>query len=305
MDYVLRTHNLTKKYKHNTVVKDVNINIRKGEIYGFLGKNGAGKTTTIRMIMGLIKPSSGNIEMFEKNTKGNYQRPFERIGSIIETPGAYPNLTGEENLDIHRRYMGVQEKSSIEEALELVGLLEVKKRKVKNYSLGMKQRLGLARALLHHPSLLILDEPTNGLDPRGIKEIRQLILDLAETRQITVLISSHILSEIEHLATTVGIIHQGKLLKELSLEEINQKNRHYIEIDINDAQKASMILEQKLNIEQYQVMDQDIIRIYERTNESERISQVLIENQVGIKKINVSTDTLEDYFIHLTEGDVE
>ncbi|MBY7142547.1 ABC transporter ATP-binding protein [Virgibacillus sp. NKC19-3] len=305
MEYVLKTHNLTKEYKHNTAVKDVNINIRKGEIYGFLGKNGAGKTTAIRMIMGLIKPSSGSIEMFEKNMKGDYQRPFERIGSIIETPGAYPNLTGEENLDIHRRYMGVQEKSSVDEALELVGLLEVKKRKVKNYSLGMKQRLGLARALLHHPSLLILDEPTNGLDPRGIKEIRQLILDLAETRQITVLISSHILSEIEHLATTVGIIHQGKLLKELSLEEINQKNRHYIEIDVSDAQKASMLLEQKLYIEQYQVMDQDIIRIYERTNESEMISQVLIENQVGIKKINVSTDTLEDYFIHLTEGDAE
>ncbi|QQK77675.1 ABC transporter ATP-binding protein [Salicibibacter cibarius] len=305
MDYVLRTHKLTKQFKHNTPVKDVNINIRKGEIYGFLGKNGAGKTTAIRMIMGLIQPSSGSIEMFGKHVKGNDQRPFERIGSIIETPGAYPNLTGEENLDIHRRYMGVQEKSSIDEALELVGLLEVKKRKVKNYSLGMKQRLGLAQALLHHPSLLILDEPTNGLDPRGIKEIRQLILELVETHQITVLISSHILSEIEHLATTVGIIHQGKLLKELTLDEINQKNRHYIELDVNDAQKASMLLEQKLNIEQYQVMEQNMIRIYERTNESETINQVLMENQVGIKKINVSTDTLEDYFIHLTEGGAE
>lgn len=302
LEHILRTNRLTKQYKGEMVVHDLNMNIKKGEIYGFLGKNGAGKTTTIRMIMGLIDPTAGEIELFEKREQGK-NRPYGKIGTIIEVPGFYPNLTGQENLEIHRRYMGVQEKSSIKEALELVGLHHAGGKKVKNYSLGMKQRLGLARAILHHPSFLILDEPTNGLDPEGIKQIRKLILDLVEKLDITVLVSSHILSEIEQLATKIGIIHRGKLIQELSLEDINEKNKQYIQVEVNEPEKTSVILEQKLNIHQYQMMDEGKIRIYDHTHHTESISKTLMENGIGITSIHVNADTLEDYFLHLTEGD--
>ena len=197
MDYILRTHALTKKYQGKAVVKNVSMNIKPGDIYGFLGQNGAGKTTTMRMIMGLIKPTSGSVELFGADTAGGMGKAYERIGSIIEYPGFYPNLNGAENLEIHRRYMGMGNRECIDESLKTVGLLDAKNQRVKNYSLGMKQRLGLARALLHHPEMLVLDEPTNGLDPTGIKEMRQLFINLAKQRGITFLISSHLLAEVE------------------------------------------------------------------------------------------------------------
>lgn len=303
MDYVLTTHNLTKKYKQHTVVDNINMSVKRGEIYGFLGQNGAGKTTTIRMIMGLIKPTTGSIELFgDKVSLGN-RHYLERIGSIIEFPGFYPNLTAVENLDIHRRLMGVTNKNSIEEALHIVKLLDAANRKFKTFSLGMKQRLGIARALLHQPELLILDEPTNGLDPIGIKEIRQLILYLAQKRKITVLISSHILSEIEQLATTIGIIHKGKLMEELDLDKIQEKNRHYIELTVSNDQKTALLLEQKLAIEKYHIIEPGIVRVYEKLDESEKINRLLIQNNVDIRCSNVSKDTLEDYFVQLTGGE--
>lgn len=301
MSYLLRTYNLTKSYGDTKAVNMVNMNIRKGEIYGFLGQNGAGKTTTMRMLLGLIKPSSGEIEMFgEKVKTTSYQRPFKRIGSIIETPGFYPNLTGEENLEIHRRMMGVPDKKAINRALEEVGLLEARNKKVKAYSLGMKQRLGIARAILHEPELLLLDEPTNGLDPIGIKEVRKKILELAHFKNITVLISSHILSEVEQLADKIGIIHQGKLLKELDSETIRKMNRRYLEIRVNNENKAAVLLEKKLNIPDFQVVEPGVIRIYGEIEDATMISRLFIEQHVDIYEMNVSKDTLEDFFVKLT-----
>ncbi len=300
MDYILRTVNLSKKYKEKYVVKDVSMNIKKGDLYGFLGKNGAGKTTTIRMIMNLIKPSSGYIELFGKEINNSSDIPLQRIGSIIETPGFYLNLTAEENLEIHRRLMRMPNKSSIDEALDMVGLLKAKKKLVKTFSLGMKQRLGIARAMLHHPELLILDEPTNGLDPVGIKEIRQLIMRLRVERNITVLISSHILSEVEQMARTIGIIHQGQLIKEMDADSIRSYNFQYLEIHVDNDKLASVVIERELGICNYKISKPQVIRIYEKLDQSQEINRALINNGVNIRQCSFAKASLEGYFIKLT-----
>jgi len=302
MEYILKTTDLSKYYKNKKAVNGVSINVKKGDIYGFLGQNGAGKTTTIRMIMGLVKPTKGEISLFgEKILPGQYSH-YDRIGSIIETAGFYPNLTAAENLEIHRRLMGVTNKSYLEEALELTGMTDVRNKKVKGFSLGMKQRLGISRALLHRPELLILDEPTNGLDPVGIKEIRKLILDLSMKRKITVLVSSHILSEIQQIATKIGIIHSGTLIEEIEYEALKKKSRSYIELRVSDDKKASFLLENSLKITDYKIIDKGTIRIYERLNESALFNRVLSDNGLEISGISVMNDTLEDYFLQLTGG---
>ena len=226
---------------------------------------------------------------------------MERIGVIIEYPGFYLNLTAEENLEIHRRLMGMGNKESIEEALAIVGLLEEKDQKVKGYSLGMKQRLGIARAILHHPEFLVLDEPLNGLDPVGIKEIRQLFLDLSK-QGITILISSHLLSEIEQIATRIGIIHHGNLLEEVDYEMLQKKSRHYLEINVNDEQKTVFILEQKLGITDYLIAEQGTVYLYENIDQPALINATLTSNGIEVQGILLSRDRLEDYFLKVTGG---
>lgn len=304
MEYVLKTTGLTKQYGTDTVVNHVNISVKPGEIYGFLGQNGAGKTTTIRMIMGLIKPTEGEVELFGEKLSRKNLHLFERIGSIIEFPGFYPNLSAAENLEVHRKLMGMAGKNCIEECLEMVGILDARNKQVKNFSLGMKQRLGIARALLHHPELLILDEPTNGLDPAGIKEVRQLILDLAFKRKITVFMSSHILSEVEQLATRIGIIDRGKLIEEIDYDNLQLKNRNYVEIKLNNDKKAVTLLEEKLKIRDYKVTEPGIVRVYENLNSSAQMNRMLIENGLEVSEISLLRDTLEDYFLRLTGGDI-
>ncbi|WP_282804318.1 ABC transporter ATP-binding protein [Clostridium tetani] len=303
MEYVLRTYNLTKTYKNVNVVDNLNLNVKTGDIYGFIGKNGAGKTSTIKMVMGLSKASSGEIELFRDKILNN--KCYGRIGSLIDYPGFYLNLTGEENLEIHRRMMGFTRKNSINKALEMVGLKNIEDKKVKNFSLGMRQRLGIARALLHHPEFLILDEPTNGLDPIGIKEIRELILDLNQKFGITVLISSHILSEIQLLVTKIGIIHKGRLIEEISYDELKKRNRHYIQLKVDNDKKASFILEKKLDIRDYVVWEDGIIRIYEKLNVVGNINKILVSNDVRVDEIYINLDNLEDYFIRLTGGKID
>ncbi|AVQ39403.1 bacitracin ABC transporter ATP-binding protein [Clostridium botulinum] len=302
MENILQTYNLTRKYGTTSVVDNINMNIKKGEIYGFLGRNGAGKTTTLRMIMGLISPTKGGYELFGK--KMGDREVFGRIGAIIETPGFYPNLTARENLDIHRRLMGIPNKEYVDEALEIVGLTnyDIKKKKVKKYSLGMKQRLGVARALLHKPELLILDEPTNGLDPVGIKEMRETLLDLNKKKEITILVSSHILGEIQQLATKIGIIHNGKLLEEIDYKSFEKKNRHYINLRVNNDKKAVTILEKSMNIRDYEVIEPNKIRIYEMLDKSNDVAKKMISEGIDVYEVNVMNDTLEDYFVRLTGG---
>lgn len=303
MEYVLRTQQLCKQYQGKAAVKNVNMNIKAGDIYGFLGQNGAGKTTTMRMVMGLIKPTSGSVELFGANVSDDRSQAFERIGSIIEYPGFYPNLSGGENLEIHRRFMGMGNRECIEEALKTVGLLEAKNQRVKSYSLGMKQRLGLARALLHHPELLILDEPTNGLDPAGIKEIRQLFLSLSKQRGITFLISSHLLGEIEQIATKIGIIHHGSLIEELDSEALQMKTRNCLEIHVADEKRAAFVIEQELGTKDYRILDNGILRLYKYLDQPEKVNSCLLSNNVGVRAIALSGDSLEDYFLKLTGGE--
>ncbi len=302
MEHILKTYNLTKTYKNINVVDNLNMTINKGEIYGFLGQNGAGKTTTLKMIMGLVNTSKGQFELFGQS---HFSRDiYGKIGAIIETPGFYPNLTAEENLEIHRRMMGIENKEYIKEALDIVGLdlNDIKKKTVKKFSLGMKQRLGIARAILHKPEFLILDEPTNGLDPIGIKSIRETLIDLCKKREITILMSSHILGEIHQLATKIGIIHKGKLLEEIEYKEMEKKNRRYLKIKVNNDKKASVILEKELDIFDYKISEENIIRVYEKLNKISEISKILINNDIDVEELSVKVDTLEDYFVKLTGG---
>lgn len=304
MSTILRTQGLTKKYGDQYAVKDLCLNVKKGEIYGFLGRNGAGKTTTIRMLLGLITPTDGEIEVFGEGFKKNKKQILSRIGSIVETAGFYGNLNALENLSIYAKLIGVKKNNAIEEVLELVGLLDEKKKLVKKYSLGMKQRLGIARAILHSPELLILDEPTNGLDPVGIKETRKLLKTLAEKRDITIFMSSHILSEVQQLATTIGIIHEGKLLEEIKLEELRKQNRRYIEAQVSDTGRSVLLLEREFNIHDYQVHDDNIIRIYTRHDDIAEINRTFNDNDIFVSRLGLSEDNLEDYFLRLTGGEI-
>jgi len=303
MKTILRTYQLCRQYHSEAAVNQVSMTINAGDIYGFLGQNGAGKTTTMRMIMGLIKPTSGSIELFESDIATGMNKVFERIGSIIEYPGFYLNLSGAENLEIHRRYMGMGNKNCIDESLKMVGLSEAKNQRVKNYSLGMKQRLGLARALLHHPEFLVLDEPTNGLDPAGIKEMRQLFIGLAKQRGITFLISSHLLAEVEQLATKIGIIHKGNLIEELDSGALRNKTRTCLEIQVTDERRAAVVIEQELGTKDYRIMGDGNLRLYQYLNTPEKVNACLLSNGVSVKGIALSGDNLEDYFLKLTGGE--
>ncbi|MGG3892079.1 ABC transporter ATP-binding protein [Metabacillus fastidiosus] len=302
MSVIIKTTDLTKIYGNQTSVDCLNMNVSQGEIYGFLGRNGAGKTTTIRMLLGLIKPTNGKIEIFGENLFKNQKDILRRIGSMVEVPGFYENLTAKENLLINAKIMGIYKKNAIEEALEIVGLQNETKKLVGKYSLGMKQRLGIARALLHYPELLVLDEPTNGLDPIGIKEMRRLIKLLAEERKITILISSHILSEIEQLADTMGIIHEGKLLEEITFDNLRKRNRRYIEFQLSNDNKAVMLLEKFFNIFDYEVHDDGNIRVYSHLGQQGEMNKLFVQNDIEVFKIMMSEDKLEDYFTNLVGG---
>ncbi|MFD3449967.1 ABC transporter ATP-binding protein [Microbacteriaceae bacterium 4G12] len=302
MSAIIKTTNLTKIYGNQKSVDNLNITVNQGEIYGFIGRNGAGKTTTIRMLLGLIKPTSGKIEIFGEDFFQSQKEILRRIGSIVEVPGFYENLTAGENLLINAKIIGVHKKNAIEEALEIVGLQHETKKLVGKYSLGMKQRLGIARALLHYPELLILDEPTNGLDPIGIKEMRKLIKSLAQERNITILISSHILAEVEQLVDHMGIIHEGKLLEEVALDTIRKTNRKYLEFQVDNDNKATMLLENQFHILDYEVHDEGNIRIYSHFGQQGQINKAFVQNDIEVLKIMMSEDRLEDYFTKLVGG---
>ncbi|HGI3363461.1 TPA: ABC transporter ATP-binding protein [Streptococcus agalactiae] len=302
-NYIIETKNLTKVYGEQTVVNSVNLHIEKGSIYGLLGRNGAGKTTIMKMILGLTDISNGEVSVFNQNIKGNEKKIYPRIGAIIETPGFYPNLTGTENLEIFAMLRGTAFPNAVKNALEVVGLPYKDKKLFGNYSLGMKQRLGIANAILHDPEVLILDEPTNGLDPIGIAEVRDFIKDLSVKKGKTILISSHILSEITLLADTVGIIDKGVLLEENSMEELNKKNRKYIILEVSDVSKAATILEKEFGITNYSVEDNNHIRIYSHGLDMAKINKSLVMNEISVISSQICNDSLEDYFKEITGGE--
>ena len=300
---IIETKKLNKKYGKQIVVNNVDLHIEQGEIYGLLGRNGAGKTTIMKMILGLVSITSGEINVFGQKLKGNEQQIYPRIGAIIETPGFYPNLTGTENLRIFAKLRGMTRKDCIKHALDLVGLSYNDKKLFSEYSLGMKQRLGIANAVMHEPELLILDEPTNGLDPIGIVEMREFIRDLCKKNGITILISSHILTEIEQLADTIGIIDHGILLEESSYKDLQKKNRKYILLKVSSTSNAIRVLEQKMGIHDYEVENDTMLRIYEIDRNMGEINKLLITNNIEVLSSQFCSDTLEDYFKNITGGE--
>ncbi len=302
-DYLIETKQLTKMYGDQAAVKDVDLHVKKGRIYGLLGRNGAGKTTIMKMILGLTSITSGEVDVFGRNIKGNEKYIYPRIGAIIETPGFYPNLTGTENLEIFAKLRGTAGPNAVKNALEVVGLPYRDKKLFSKYSLGMKQRLGIANAILHDPELLILDEPTNGLDPIGIAEMRDFIKHLSAECGKTVLISSHILSEIALLADDIGIIDHGVLLEENTMSALEKKNRKYILLRVSDMPKAMLILEQELHVTDFAMCDSQTLCLYDTSLDTAAINKTLFLHDVSVISSQLCNDTLEDYFKRITGGE--
>lgn len=302
IEYVIETNNLTKKFgknfKSSYAVKGVNMHIKKGAIYGLIGKNGAGKTTIMRMICGLARPTEGEIQIFGENAGENMT--YRRLGTLIENPGVFPGMSAYDNMKCKAICLGISGyKEKINEILKLVGLESVGKKHAKKFSLGMKQRLGIGLALLGSPDVLILDEPINGLDPQGILEIRELLIKLNREKNITILISSHILEELSKLVTHYGIVKDGELIEEISSEKLREKCLERIEVKTDNPDKASTVIE-KMGISNYKVVDKNTIHIYEKLNELKEINKILIKNDIDVDSISLNSEGLEDYFIDIT-----
>lgn len=302
MGYIVSARNVTKVFKGKEVVSDVSMNISEGQIYGFLGPNGAGKTTFMRMLLNLVKPTSGEIELFGERLTPTSIDVFKRIGNIIEYPVFYDKLTAVENLEMHCEYMGFYNKKAISDVMEQVKLTSVNGKPVGEFSLGMKQRLGMARALVTKPELLILDEPINGLDPAGIKDFRDLFQVLSKEHHMTLFISSHLLSEIEMIADTIGIIQNGVFKEEIAMNELKHRNSDFIEIVTPQCRKAVFILENTLKINNFKVIGDHTIRIYQAGVSQPEVSKTLILNDVAIESIHHKRTSLEEYFIDQTGG---
>ena len=299
---VLKTYNITKKYGEQLAVDNVNMTIKKGDIYGFIGQNGAGKTTLIRLITGLIHKSGGEIELLGANEENELNKARTMVGSLIESPSLYTNMTARENLEVSRLVRNIPGKKCIDEVLELVGLKDVEKKKVKNFSLGMRQRLGIANALMGNPKLLILDEPINGLDPMGIVEIRELLKKINKEKDMTILISSHILSELSELATTYGIISNGKLIEEITAKQLSEKCRQYIDLKVDDTARAVILLERELGINDYEVLEDSNIKVFSNLDNVGEINSLLSRSGIIVESISVKGENLEEYFMNKVGG---
>lgn len=300
MDYIMETVGLRKSYKGNMVVNNVNIHVPKGAIYGFVGPNGAGKSTVMKMVLNLIQPEAGEVQLFGEKVSEQSYEVFKRVGSIIENPYFYEKMTARQNLELHCDYMGFPNKERIDEVLQMVDLQNIEGKQIRHYSLGMKQRLAIARAILARPEFLILDEPINALDPEGIREMRTLFQRLNRENGTTIFISSHILSEVDLIADTIGIIQHGKLLAELPIEEIHRRQTEYISLQVDNVTHAATLLE-KMGIANFSVVDKEFIRIYSSDVSDKALSKALIENGIGLESLGRKHDTLEDYFFQLTE----
>ncbi|WP_192869561.1 ABC transporter ATP-binding protein [Lentibacillus sediminis] len=301
---IIEVNQLTKQFKAKTAVHKADFKIAKGEIFGLIGQNGAGKSTLLKMIGGLMYPSSGEIHLFNHAVSDNHAY-FERMGLLIEDAGLLPHYSAYENLDLIAISYGLKgRKKHINELLKLVGLDESNKTKVKNYSMGMKQRLGIAVALMGSPDVLILDEPINGLDPQGISEVRKLILQLNKTG-MTIIISSHILEELSKVATKYAILHEGEVIEINSKEELQLKCEERIEVEVDEARMAIPILEEQLNIKNYKVISDGTVYVYDTHIENHQITKVLVENGISVHSILKHKQSLEQYFLKRTGSEVD
>lgn len=298
---VLTVKNLTKKYGNIEVLKNVNMHIQEGEIYGLIGKNGAGKTTLIKTILGLTEITDGEICFWENSGKNNL-RIYNRIGVSLDFQGFYPELSAYENLKVFANIRGITKKNAIDEVLEKVGLISQRDKKYKQFSLGMKKRLGLANAIMHEPEFIILDEPTNGLDPIGIADFRKYLMKISKEEQTTIMISSHLLAEVSIMADRIGILNNGVLIVEKPIEEIQKSNRKYLKISVTNVELTCGVLEEIFKVEDYEVIDKEQIYIYELQMDKKELSKELAKRGVGIMEMKIEEENLEDYFRKLVEN---
>lgn len=297
-NYAVETAALTKRYKNKAAVNKVDLKVREGAIYGFIGRNGAGKSTTLKMLCGLAEPTEGDIKLFGKPV--NDPAAARRIGCLIESAGLYPNMTARQNMIMKAKCMGLADEKSVERILAVTGLSETGNKKAKHFSMGMKQRLGVALALLGNPDLLILDEPINGLDPEGIREIRQLIWQLNEEGK-TFIISSHILGELSRISTHYGIIKDGNLIEQVSREELERKCKDYFQIEVNDVKRALPLIMEHIPDIRPEVYDNRIIRLYD-LKEGAELNRLLVENKIQVYSSGFHHMDLEEYFLNRMDG---
>lgn len=297
--FVLQAFQLSKSYKGQTVLNQVDLGIRKGSIYGFIGQNGAGKSTFMRIAAGLVSPSSGGLELFGLGGGQKLVEARRRIGIAIESPALYPHMTASENVEVFRLQKGVRDKASVAQTLRLVGLEETGRKLAGTFSLGMKQRLGLASALIGRPELLILDEPTNGLDPVGVVELRELLLRLNAEMGITILISSHILSELHLLATDYGMIHKGRMLEQLTAGELKEKCSQYLHIQVDEPAKALEVLNGELLSRDYRMEADGSILLRDRDVQAGQVSAALFKAGLEVRQLATRGEDLEHYYTKL------
>lgn len=294
---ILEAQELTKEYRHAIALDHINLQIEKGKIYGFIGRNGAGKTTFLRLVTGLAFPSGGTLALWGKTGMAKLQEQRKRIGCMIETPALFPAMTAYQNMEVQRIQRGIPDKAIIDKTLEMVGLKDTGRKSVRNFSLGMRQRLGIAIALLNTPEFLILDEPVNGLDPAGIVEVRNLLKSLNKEYGMTILISSHILEELYQTASEFLLIDKGRIIEEISEYELNERCKRHIAIKTADVQKALLVLEEKLGTDHFKLVSDDTIRLYDYLNDVERVAAALADAHILVTGLSISGDTLEDYFL--------
>ena len=293
---VINTHGLTKQYGKIIALDHVDIALRRGDIYGLVGDNGAGKTTLLKLIAGMIFPSEGELELLGTHTQREQERARRRIGAMIESAAFYEQMTVERNLEYYRIQRGIPGKACVEEAMELTGLIPQRKKLCKKLSMGMKQRLGLAIAMLGEPEILVLDEPINGLDPSGIIEIRNILRTLNEEKNITILLSSHILSELEQIATVYGFLQNGRLKEQVSAKELRGKCRSYIEIAVSDAPSYSVLLEKTYPNITYQILPDQVLHIFDSEKETALYSDLAGKHGISIRRLENHQMTLEEYY---------
>lgn len=299
MKEVIKTYKLSKLYKNCNALIDANITVNQGDIYGLVGNNGAGKTTLLKILTGQSQLSSGSFELFSKSSEKDLNLVRKKTGVIIETPSFYPKLTVFKNMEYYRLQRGIPGKEKIDKVLKEVGLYEAKKKKFEDLSLGMKQRLGLALAMMNEPDLLILDEPINGLDPSGIIEIRNLLLKLNKEKNITILISSHILTELSNIATCYGFLNKGRLVEELSAKDLEKKCQSFLEVKVTNSKKLAALLEQNLGYKEFKVISEDVIQVFDINRSPEEISELAISNKIGLMALDEKSINLESYYMSL------
>lgn len=298
-EYAVKTHGLTKIYNQKSAVDHVDMKVKTGEIYGFIGRNGAGKSTTLKMLCGLAHPTEGDVSLFGSPVNDTITR--RRVGMLIESAGLYPNISARENMILKAQCLGLVDYQSIDRIMKLMNIDNTGKKKTKQFSMGMKQRLGIAMALLGNPDLLILDEPINGLDPEGIREIRECLIKLNEEEGKTIIISSHILGELSKIATTYGIIKDGRLIRQMSKESLEEQCRDYLLVEVEQTEKAAAILSETLPETTYEVFARGQIHIYDYLD-SGQITTLLVQNGITVLSCGLHRIDLEQYFLDLMEG---